>query len=512
MISAILTISVFIGALSIYEVDRYVLGQAESLVKTTCSNEASQINNVFGDMEKSVRIMESYVLSFFQSKADVENQEKRNEATQMAENMFADLAKNTDGSIAYYLRYDPAISDNTSGLFYSKVDGQDGYVRFEPTDILIYDKTDIEHVGWFWLPYEAGTPIWIDPYYNQNNHIFMISYAIPLYRDNQFIGVVGMDFDYTVLTKKISEIKIYDHGFAHLELNGVVVDDGTGHAQSISAQASSEQYLRVSEELTNGMTLVLSASYDDIWEIRYDIAYKILILSVLMLFFFSIVIFFMVKTIIKPLRKLTDASIKISNRDYNIDIPRSNTYEIHTLSSAFDKMIVNLREHEKTQHILSHRDPLTGLRNMTSYKKWEIDFNRKIEGGDFSFGIVVLDVNNLKKINDTYGHSAGNSLIETAARIISDTFKRSPVFRIGGDEFLVFLQNRDLEDMDRLLAEFDSVCKGTLVEINGEKIEVSIAKGCSIFNPTEDTQLSDVFKRADSDMYANKKNSKSARE
>ena len=202
MISAVLTISVFVGAFSIFEVDNYVQQQTEDLVKITCSNEASQINNELGDMEKSVRIMESYVLSFFESKADVENYQKLNEASRSAEKMFSDLAKNTDGAIAYYLRYDPAISDSTSGLFYSKIDGQSGYVRFAPTDLSIYDKNDIEHVGWFWLPYEAGKPIWIAPYYNQNNNILMISYTVPLYCDNQFIGVVGMDFDYTVLTKK----------------------------------------------------------------------------------------------------------------------------------------------------------------------------------------------------------------------------------------------------------------------------------------------------------------------
>lgn len=512
MISAVLTISVFVGAFSIFEVDNYVQQQTEDLVKITCSNEASHINNVFGDMEKSVRIMESYVLSFFESKADVENYQKLNEASRSAEKMFSDLAKNTDGAIAYYLRYDPAISDSTSGLFYSKIDGQSGYVRFAPTDLSIYDKNDIEHVGWFWLPYEAGKPIWIAPYYNQNNNILMISYTVPLYCDSQFIGVVGMDFDYTVLTKKISEIKIYDNGFAHLELDGVVVDDGSQHSQDAGLQKSTEEYLIVSEELTNGMTLVLSASYDDIRQIRYAIANKILILSLVMLLFFSVVVFFTVKTIIKPLKKLTDAAIKISHRDYNIDISHSNTYEIDTLSSAFDTMITNLREHEKVQHRLSYRDPLTGLRNMTSYKKWEIDLNKKITEGNISFGIIVLDINNLKKTNDTYGHSAGNKLIEISARLISDTFKRSPVFRIGGDEFLVFLQDRDLKDLDRLLLDFDSICENTFMEINNEKIEVHIAKGFSMFEPTIDTQLSDVFRRADSEMYINKKKSKLARE
>ncbi|MBR4836245.1 MAG: PDC sensor domain-containing protein, partial [Clostridia bacterium] len=111
---------------------------------------------------------------------------------------------------------DPAISSYTSGLFYSKMEGGEDYVRFDPTDISLYDKTDTEHVGWFWQPYEAGEPIWMNPYYNKNNNVFMISYVVPLYSGDRFVGVVGMDFDYTVLTDKVHEIKIYENGTAHL--------------------------------------------------------------------------------------------------------------------------------------------------------------------------------------------------------------------------------------------------------------------------------------------------------
>ena len=67
------------------------------------------------------------------------------------------------------------------------------------------------------------------PYYNQNNDIYMISYVIPLYYNNEFFGVVGMDFDYTVLIDKVHNMKIYENGFAHLEYEGTVLHNENHH-------------------------------------------------------------------------------------------------------------------------------------------------------------------------------------------------------------------------------------------------------------------------------------------
>ena len=405
--------------------------------------------------------------------------------------------------MAYYMRFTPEISDNTTGIFYSKSNGSEEYVRLEPTDLSLYDKNDIEHVGWFWQPYEAGHPIWINPYHNQNTDILIISFVIPLYFENEFVGIVGMDFDYTLLTERTHRIKVFEHGFAHLELGGTVIHSGEDHLDGDHIH-NDESYFRASKELANGMSLVLFASRGDIRQIRFEIAYKILFTVVLLALVFSFIVFLIVKKIVRPLEVLTDASKKLSNEDFDVKIEHSNTYEIKQLSSAFENMLVKLREHKKLQHLLTYRDSLTGLRNTTSYKAWVIDFDKKIQSEDISFGVVVLDLNSLKKTNDTYGHIVGNNLIMTASQIISDTFKRSPVFRIGGDEFVVILQNHDLDERELLFANFASACAKASVEANNTTIPISIAKGFSMFDPNTDTQFSDVFNRADDQMYKDK--------
>ena len=504
VISAMLAITIFIGGLSIYEVDNFVQLQTENFINVTCERDASQINDVFGDMEKSVHIMESYVYGLIKSETEIKNAKRQIEIMEQSNEMFVDVAKHTDSAVAYYMRFSPEISHGTCGFFYSKVNGKGDFIRFETTDLLLYDKDDTEHVGWYWQPYEAGKPVWMLPYYNQNNNTLMISYVVPLFYDNEFFGIVGMDFDYTILTDKIHKMEIYENGFAHLEYEGNVIH-GERHNENIKVDENPEEYLRVSKELINGMTLALFASYNDIRQIRYDIALKILFVVIFLALLFSLIAIFTVKKIVHPLKTLTDASVKLSNGDYDVEIVHSNTYEIKLLSTAFENMTLHLKEHERLQHFLAYRDSLTGLRNTNSYKAWVTDFDEEIGNKNSDFGVIVLDINYLKETNDRYGHDVGNKLIVAAAGVISGIFKRSPVFRIGGDEFLVIVQNRDLVDLGALLEKFDAECSNESVSVNEENIPISIAKGFARYDSKKDSKFVDVFNRADDAMYENKR-------
>ncbi|MBR5649061.1 sensor domain-containing diguanylate cyclase [Pseudobutyrivibrio sp.] len=99
----------------------------------------------------------------------------------------------------------------------------------------------------------------------------------------------------------------------------------------------------------------------------------------------------------------------------------------------------------KNEKELARRDELTGIKNKTAYKELEESAQGNIDNGmDYlNFGLVVCDTNNLKQINDTLGHAAGDEYIRASARLLCDTFVHSPVFRIGGDEFVVFLRGND---------------------------------------------------------------------
>ena len=125
-------------------------------------------------------------------------------------------ANNTEGAMAVYVRYNPAFTPPTSGLFWSKTTLDGSFRRLTPTDFSGFSPEDAEHVGWYYIPVKNGQATWMAPYMNENINVKMISYVIPLYQDNQTIGVVGMDIDFAILEDLLSSMRVYQSGYAFL--------------------------------------------------------------------------------------------------------------------------------------------------------------------------------------------------------------------------------------------------------------------------------------------------------
>lgn len=168
-------------------------------------------------------------------------------------------------------------------------------------------------------------------------------------------------------------------------------------------------------------------------------------------------------------------------------------------------------EYAKKMDRIAYIDALTGVRNKRSYGDAMDELANDITSGIAKFGIAVVDLNYLKTYNDTYGHEKGDIAIRTICTMICETFKHSPVFRYGGDEFAIILEGHDLRFIDDLIAELKN--KTTELQ-NDPELEpwqqVSAAIGYAVFDPDIDKTPDTVFKRADKAMYMDKKAMKAA--
>jgi diguanylate cyclase (GGDEF)-like protein len=167
---------------------------------------------------------------------------------------------------------------------------------------------------------------------------------------------------------------------------------------------------------------------------------------------------------------------------------------------------IMLQRQERTSRELgaarevAYRDPLTGVKSKNAFVEWEKEADARVEEGDTDeFSVIVCDVNGLKFVNDTLGHKAGDDYIRAACTIVCKHFKHSPVFRVGGDEFVVVPQGEDLENMLDILARFDEEVEGNI-----SKGQAVVSAGYSIFRPGSDHSFHDVFERADARMYQRK--------
>jgi diguanylate cyclase (GGDEF)-like protein len=156
----------------------------------------------------------------------------------------------------------------------------------------------------------------------------------------------------------------------------------------------------------------------------------------------------------------------------------------------------------KMANELARKDGLTGAKNLNAYREVEESIQRELADGveDIKFAIVVCDINNLKYVNDTFGHAAGDEYIKSACKLIFDTFSHSPVFRVGGDEFVVVLMGTDFEKGDQLMKQIHSA----VLENQRKNSGPIVAVGVAVFDKELDEKVSDVFERADRQMYRDK--------
>lgn len=259
-------------------------------------------------------------------------------------------------------------------------------------------------------------------------------------------------------------------------------------------------------------------------------------LLVLAVLFILICIFLVDRYVIKPINILSDTSEKYWSEDSSAIHNDFSQIQIHTgdeiemLSNSMKQMEQNINDHitqilETTKELISTKerademdrianiDALTKVRNKRSYDIEIERIEKELKEGNTEFGLVMIDLNFLKKINDSYGHEKGDQSIQLLCKLICGIFRFSPVFRIGGDEFIVILENNDYQNIGQLSSELDKELARIQEKTELEPWErISAAAGYALFDPSLDENMGSVFKRADRKMYDCKKKMKAVRE
>lgn len=149
-------------------------------------------------------------------------------------------------------------------------------------------------------------------------------------------------------------------------------------------------------------------------------------------------------------------------------------------------------------------DSLTGVKNKHAYVQWEQEINAAIEKGEQEpIAAVVCDINGLKAVNDLYGHKEGDACIKRACKKICDTFSHSPVFRMGGDEFVALLTGEDYARRLELMEQINAIPSDRSKIAVGETIAAGMAE-----YEKRHASLQDVLDEADLAMYERKQSIK----
>ena len=171
-------------------------------------------------------------------------------------------------------------------------------------------------------------------------------------------------------------------------------------------------------------------------------------------------------------------------------------------------------EEERMIRTLNKRvffDALTSVRNKGAFSDDIQELQDRVDSGEpVEFAIGVFDCDDLKAVNDQHGHDKGDIYLKAASALICRVFQHSPVFRIGGDEFAVILQNEDYQNRDALVASFEQAKTESCNAGGKQWEEVHVACGIAEYNAQQDGAVIDTVRRADKTMYENKRLGKEA--
>lgn len=509
-----LCIAGVIGVVAIRNLGR---DDADQMIHLTAMTGAMNLEHYFESVEHSARTVSTLVSDGFEGMPF----ENLGSQVEHVRNLFGTIANNTNGVLTYYFRIDPEVSRDVKGFWYV-YQGAEGFQEHEVTDITQYDTNDTSALVWFTVPKATGEGVWLPPYYTENLGARVISYNMPVYWMDRFVGVIGIEIDYEMLKQEVESISVFKSGYAfildenddvfyHPLIDSVRLDlemtalDEPEHF--LSSNHVRYQYEGIEKEavwvpLSNGMRLYVCAPIHEINSGWTSMVWNLLIALLVILLLSIAFMKRFTERITKPLDELTKAAQQVNEGDYDFTLNYDKNDEIGLLTRTFAQLAENTHAKISTARRMATIDSLTGAKNKHAYAQWEAEINERIKAGEQEpFAVVVCDINGLKTANDTYGHKEGDICIRNACSRICSVFVRSPVFRVGGDEFIVILTGEDYAQRQKLLDRLNTFPRDPSKMRAGK----SVSAGMAVYDRQRHTALQAVAEEADRAMYERKR-------
>lgn len=211
-------VSTFIcGAISIVNSVSTSYEDSQQEMQLKCVSQSDELDTMMQNVSQSVEMVYSIAVAKLEHAASFRTSKDYVDTyTKQMLPILMQSAQNTKGALTAYIRYNPEFTEPTSGLFLTRDNSDSEFESVTPTDFSMYDPSDVEHVGWYYIPVQNGKETWMEPYLNSNIGVYMISYVIPIEVDGESIGIIGMDIDFSEFTNTIDSLSIFDSGYGFL--------------------------------------------------------------------------------------------------------------------------------------------------------------------------------------------------------------------------------------------------------------------------------------------------------
>lgn len=447
----------------------------------------------------------------------------------------SDMREKYPQALAHYLRSVQGKLDTILELTVVTAAGQIIASSTEtPATIILPDE---------WPPNSVTEGLIIaSPHWNKQYATATLSIAVPvLSYDNMLMGALVAVLDLRTLRPHLkSTIKSPPGEVLLLDLDGrTLVSSQTASAESaqleedllrdLLAQPGESLLFRgltnrevigladVSKELS--ITILAERDRAGVYGTWIELRNMFLVLVGALVLLVAAAAFQMGRSIVVPLQRLIRAADRIADGDLEVRLSATRKDELGHLTKVFNQMADRLRRshaeimaaneamqlQNQALETLSITDSLTGLYNRSKLDVILTDQLARYKRTQRPFGLLMLDIDHFKTLNDTYGHITGDEILAGVARILLQSI-RSIDFaaRYGGDEFIIILVETSAELALKTAERIRSQVQNMRYSFNGSTISITVSIGIVECEPGDLTTTA-VFARADNALYEAKR-------
>ncbi|MEJ5338742.1 MAG: GGDEF domain-containing protein [Aquificaceae bacterium] len=259
--------------------------------------------------------------------------------------------------------------------------------------------------------------------------------------------------------------------------------------------------------------IILIKDVSGLYREAYMVFLVLAIYSAFMASFLALMLFRVVSGVVNRIAFLKNITARIEKKDFSVvhllenseEKLRDEVYElkhsIHNMALSLKSAFEELQEKKSELEQLAYYDPLTGLPN----RRFFFDHASLILESSKRYGnplsLLVMDIDHFKKINDTYGHEAGDLVLKSFADIVRKSIRQSDLpARLGGEEFVLLMTNTNLQQ-GKVVAERIRVSfQNSLIVYEEREIRATLSGGLASFAPGIES-IDDLIRMADEALY-----------
>ncbi|MEG3640157.1 GGDEF domain-containing protein [Magnetococcus sp. PR-3] len=272
-------------------------------------------------------------------------------------------------------------------------------------------------------------------------------------------------------------------------------------------------HTNVEEGYVNGVIHITFPLKDLKLPLSFALKNIIQIFGVITLLILLVQFFVFRRFFVQPIMNLTEHILSLRHQQQLpgerrlTDIP-TWFKELHHLTENFCDLMENLASVQKRLKDQSERDELTGLFNRRFFNRALNAELSRAKRYDHSLALFMLDLNGFKPINDTYGHAAGDAILQALGRELQNKLRDNDIVaRIGGDEFVVMAPEIGAEGATQFKDKLRTLVEQTTTHFDGETLSVGTSIGIALY-PENGDQSERLMDFADEAMYEEKRSRK----